>query len=124
VELYKTSDGATAKLNPPASTDGSGSPTTLSPSDAAHFAERFHRFEVHLGDEAGGFRLRDKLTREDNSDVLWSAFVTFRRGRLIGQASIAAYNLSDKEAEEREDKAKEMASNMNDQMSAVLAQSR
>ena len=45
----------------------------------------------------------------------------FRRGRLIGQVSVAAYNLTDQEAKELEDTAKDLARKMNDQMSAVLA---
>ncbi|MGH9195477.1 MAG: hypothetical protein ACRD1T_07040 [Acidimicrobiia bacterium] len=122
VEVFETSDGAAAKLKGPTPTDGSGSPPrTLSPSDAARFADRFHRFVVDLGDEAGGFRIETKLTQEDDSDVLSSAFITFRRGRLIGQVSVAAYNLSDKEAKELEEIAKDLASKMNHQMSAVLA---
>jgi len=127
VDAYKTSAGAAAKLKgpspTPSPTDASGSPLrTLSPSDAARFAEQFHRFEVDLGDEAGGFRLKTKLTGEDDSDVFWSAFATFRRGRLIGQVSVAAYNLTDQEAKELEDTAKDLARKMNDQMSAVLAE--
>ena len=126
VDAFKTSDGAATKLRgptpTPAPTGGSGSPRrTVSPSEAAAFAEKFHRFEVDLGDDAGGFRLETKLTGEDDSDVLWSAFITFRRGRLIGQVSVAAYNLSDKEANELEETAKDLARKMNDQMSAVLA---
>jgi hypothetical protein len=124
VDAYKTSDGAAAKLRPPARTDGSDSPTrTLSPSEAARFAARFHRFEVDLADEASGFRDEARLTGEDYSDVLWSAFITFRRGRLIGRVSVAAYNLTDQEPNELEDTAKDLARKMNDQMSAVLAAS-
>ncbi len=123
VDAYKTSAGAAAKLKGPSPTDASGSPLrTLSPPDAARFAEQFHRFDVDLGDEAGGFRLKTKLTGEEDSDVFCSAFATFRRGRLIGQVSVAAYNLTDQEAKELEDTAKDLARKMNDQMSAVLAE--
>jgi hypothetical protein len=125
VDAFETSDGAAASRRPSAPTGGSDSPPrTLSPSDAARFAETYHRFEVDLGDEAGGFRLETKLTGEDDSDVLWSAFITFRRGRLTGQVSVAAYNLSDKEAKELEETAKDLARKMNDQMSAVLTPER
>jgi hypothetical protein len=121
VDAFKTSDGAAASFRPPAATDGSdSSPRTLSPSDAARFAESFRRFEVDLADEAGGFRLETLLRRDDGLTDS-SAFITFRRGRLIGKVSVSAYNPSDKEAKELEETAKDLARKMNDQMSAVLA---
>jgi len=119
VHIYESSDGAAASLTAPDPTGGSGTTLrTLNPSDAA----RFHRFEVDLADEADGFRLRDeKVFGPEDDSTLSSAFVSFRRGRLIGKLAVVAHNLSDQEEQELEDTAKDLAGKMNDQMSAVLA---
>jgi hypothetical protein len=118
VEAYKTSDGAATKLRARTPTDDASSPRrTLTPSEAARFAAEVHPFEVDLGDEAGGFR---DETQVDDGVMFSSAFVTFRRGRIIGQVAISAYNLTAEEAKELEDTAKDLAQTMNAQMSAVL----
>lgn len=80
------------------------------------------QFAVTLADQALGARTTFDVQRDDGSHLTYvQVGVGFRRGRILGSVMVGGFGLSEVQAQTLENRAKELAQKLNDQITSVLS---